>query len=51
MVVVWRWVQGLRAAGQVLTVRLSIRLPPLQGKGTVKNKRGDLISCLLTFDP
>lgn len=23
----------------------------LQGKGTVKNKRGDLISCLLTFDP
>ncbi len=51
VVVVWRWVQGSCAAGQVLTVRLSIRRSPLQGKGTVKNKRGDLISCLLTFDP
>lgn len=25
--------------------------PCCLGKGTVKNKRGDLISCLLTFDP
>lgn len=42
--------QCVRDGASLLTVPAAMPYPS-QGKGTVKNKRGDLISCLLTFDP